>query len=129
MTTLSSSFKVFVKKLIFFTLILTILGIAVWLGVPLKFKTPALPYLLGFYFLTTLSVHYFLLRAISKRIVAFINAFLISTTLKLFLYFGVLAWYVFTHKADALAFSITFLVLYLAFTLFEVSALLKSSNS
>ena len=43
-----------------------------------------------------------------------------STVIKLLLYIGIIASYIFTHKEDAISFVIVFLILYIIYTGFEV---------
>ncbi|MCX6271224.1 MAG: hypothetical protein NTU44_08415 [Bacteroidetes bacterium] len=124
----SSDFPVFVKKLVYFTLILGIIAFLIKLFLPLPYRTPALPFLLLFFFAVTLIVHYILIRSVDKKLSRFVSLYLGSTFLKLMLYLIVFILYVFTHRADAIGFSLTFLVFYLAYTVFEVISLLGKTN-
>ena len=120
-----SPFIVYVRKLILFTLVLTIIFYAARFFLPLKYRTPALPYLLPFFFATNVVVHYLLLKATARKFSSFVNYYLAGTMSKLFLYIIVLLIYIYMHRSDALAFTITFFVLYIGYSVFEVISLLS----
>lgn len=122
----TSPFFIFVRKLILFTVVLTIIVYAIRYFLPLPWRTPALPYLIPFFFAANVVVHYILLKASEKKFSRFVNYYLAGTFSKLMLYIIVLLIYVYFHRADALAFTVTFFLLYLFYTVFEVISLLSN---
>ena len=129
MRQLSSIFLAFIKKLLIFTVILSLVLYTGRYFLPIKWNTPALPYLLPFFFIVNAMVHYVLLKASLKKFSRFVNYYLAGSFLKLMLYIIVLLLYVFNNKADALPFTILFFILYLSFTAFEIMSLLRNNNS
>lgn len=114
-------FKLFLKNLVIFTGILSALIFAIcFFLLPENFITPALPYLIIFFFLITLVIHYILLLASEKRISKFVNYFMLTTFLKLVFYIIIMIVYALLNKSDAIPFFITYFILYAAFTTFEL---------
>ncbi|MCD4747071.1 MAG: hypothetical protein K8R58_12310 [Bacteroidales bacterium] len=119
----------FLKKISIFSVIIAIIIYAVLFFLPDNFKTPALPYLFFFFFALTLAVHYVLLKASEKKFSKFFNYFMLSTVVKLLIYFSVILLYVYINREDTIAFIITFFILYILFTAFEVISILKYPKS
>lgn len=82
-----------------------------------------------FFIIVTGFLHYFFINSLEKRPQQFLTAFLSLTVLKLFIYLIVIVVYFVTNKKDAVSFILSFLFFYLAFTIFEIYSLLKSSNT
>jgi len=95
---------------------------------PASYFSPVLPLLFVFFLSSTAIVLFYLSKSNGTKYSSFINRFMISTLLKLIVYLGVLLAYVFTHKADSVPFIISFFILYVAYTAFEVLVLLKQSK-
>ncbi|MBK7212289.1 MAG: hypothetical protein IPH88_03100 [Bacteroidales bacterium] len=87
--------------------------------------TPALPWLLSFFIISTFLIYYLLINASKGKFNKFTNTFMAATVIKLLVMLTVVAVYVYLHKSDAIRFVITMFVLYLAYTLLEITALLK----
>ena len=64
-------------------------------------------------------------QAIQNKPNRFINAFMLLNFGKLFLYIAIIAIYVFLYRNDAIPFTITFVIYYMLFTAYEITALLK----
>jgi hypothetical protein len=122
--TMEKPFALFFRKQLIFTIILALAGWLILMLLPAGWRTPAFPYLVLFYFAVNTVVYYYLQRAVAKRFNLFVNYFLIATFLKLTLYVIVLLGYIFYRKQDAVPFAFTFLLLYMAYTVFEVIILL-----
>lgn len=89
---------------------------------------PAIPLLiLLFYFITAL-VHFALLRITELNPRKFVSYFMVATFLKLMNYMIVIVVYVLTVKTGILAFVLTFFILYLIYTAFEVVTLLSQTK-
>jgi len=97
--------------------------------IPPDFVSPALPYLFLLFFLVTLIIHYILLNATDKRHSKFVNYFMLTTFLKLVFYMAILIIYALINKSDAIPFIISYFVLYLAFTTFEIVSFYNQSKN
>jgi phosphatidylserine synthase len=75
--------------------------------------------------LITIIVHVLLVEASKKSPIKFINKFLASSGIKLFLYFIIILAYIYFIKRDIVLFLCAFLSLYLVFTILEISAILN----
>ena len=118
-------FNKFLIKLSVFSLIIGIVIAALNYILPPNYYTLTLPYQLVFFYASTLLVHKVLLNASEKRFTKFVTYYMASTFFKLFLYIGVMLVYVFFNRADAVPFIISFFLLYLFYTIFEVIAILS----
>ena len=78
-----------------------------------------------YFVMLTLFFHFGLLRASAGRPQAFVRFYMASTTIKLLLHIGVILLYCLFHREDAVRFIITFLVMYILFTTFEVTVVWK----
>ena len=124
----TSPFLDFLKRLLLFSIIPGMIASGLYFILPSKFITPALPFLFAFFIAATLTGYYFLMRSVEKKFIRFLNAYLLYTTVKLILYSTVMIVYIFLHKQDALPFGITFFLLYLCYTIFEVVSLVSYSK-
>lgn len=121
--------KIFIRKLIIYTLILTAIGLAFFFLLPDRYITPMLPYINAFFFVITLITYYTTLRYIRQKVSRFVNYYLIATFAKLFLFIIVILIYLFVNKPDALRFVVTFFIYYLLYTIFEVKEIMKIANN
>ena len=115
----------FLKKLLIFTFILIVFGFSIAYLLPEKYVTPTLPFLFAFFLSVTIIVHYILLKVSEKKTPAFINYFMLLTFGKLIFYLTIILIYAFVNREDLLPFTITFFILYIFFTGFEVVVSLK----
>ena len=122
---MKASYFTFAKNTFFFTIILALICFIISYFLPVKYITPALPYLFIFFFSVTLFVHYVLMKACEKRMSKFVNFFMLATFLKLMLYIMILVIYVLFNRSDAIPFILTFFILYLFFTVFEIISILS----
>jgi len=126
---MKSGFLPFVKKLLGYSSILVALALGLSFLLPPSFLTPALPYLFLFFLSVTIIGYYLLIRASDKRFMKFLNTYLLITLAKLFLFIAVMVTYILMHKQDAMPFGLSFFILYLCYTAFEVVALTKFSKT
>ena len=73
---------------------------------------------------TTL-IHLILTRSASQQPTRFVRYFLAATSLKLFTYLIIIILYSLFNRQNAVVFIVGFLLLYLAFTIFEVVVMLR----
>ncbi|MBN2175164.1 MAG: hypothetical protein JW731_13600 [Bacteroidales bacterium] len=110
----------FLKKLIIYTVLLAIIGFIIARLIPGEFITPTLPYLYLFFLSVTIIVHYILLKVSEKRTNSFINYFMLLTFGKLIFFLSIIITYSLIYRSDAIPFIITFFILYVFYTVFEV---------
>jgi len=120
--------KKYLLRLLIFTSIIAVLAFALYSTVLSEFYLPVFPYVLLFFVLVSLASHYVLIKAGQSRITKFSTSFMGITSFKLFLYLIFIVAYLLIDKSNALVFVLTFFALYLLFTAFETSALLKDLN-
>ena len=118
----------FLKKLIIYTIILGIAGYLIVSFLPSDYISPTLPYLFVFFFSVTLIVHYILLKVSIKRVTNFVNYFMLLTFGKLIFFLTIILIYALLFRDDALQFIISFFILYVFFTGFEVVLSLSHSK-
>ena len=93
-----------------------------------QLATPALPFIVLFFFAVTLFTMYIVLRSDdgsdSRK---FVSSYMISRTVKLLSCLLFLLLYMFLNREDALRFAIAFMVIYFLYAVFEV-VLLKQEK-
>ncbi len=119
----------FVKKLAIYTLIIVLLAYLVSLFIPAKYLSPAMPYLLVFFFLVAAFTYHLALNAMNKKTSRYANFFMISVFAKLLLYIAVILIYAFANTADIVGFIFIFFIYYLLFTVFETMEVIKVQKS
>ena len=119
----------FLKKLLVFSLIPGSVGAVLYLTLPRQFITPVLPFLFLFFISVTLISAYVLIGSSRKKFIKYMNVFLLTTVVKLFLFVAVMVAYVFFNKSDLIPFTISFFILYLFYTVFEVTWLVSFSKT
>jgi hypothetical protein len=117
---INSVYLSLLKRLLIFSLILGSIAAVLFFLLPSKFITPALPFLFPFFIAVTLINAYLLIRSSQKKFIKYLNVYLLTTVVRLFLYVAVMVTYILLNKPDLIPFSITFFILYLCYTIFEV---------
>ena len=94
-----------------------------------KYATPALPFIVLFFFVITLLTLYIVLRnndgQEGKR---FVSAYMLSRTVKILSCLLFLILYIFLNQKDAVKFAIAFMVIYFLYAIFEVVVLKKENE-
>ena len=95
-----------------------------------QLATPALPFIVLFFFAVTLFTMYIVLRSNdgsdSRK---FVSSYMISRTVKLLSCLLFLLLYMFLNREDALRFAIAFLVIYFLYAIFEIFLLKQEKNN
>ena len=120
--------KKYIIRLLIFSLLIAIIAFALYATVLSRFYLPVMPWVLLFFVLISLATHYILIKSGESRITKFSTSFMGVTSIKLFLYLIFIVVYLINDKSNALVFVISFFILYLLFTVFETSTLLKDLN-
>lgn len=116
----------FIKKTTFLTLILVVLSLLLYFFAPSKYFSFTLPYLIGFFYVITLLIYYFMNKAAHHlKKTKFISTFMIITTAKLLISLTVILIFSLSLPYEAVAFILTFFILYLVYTSFEVISILR----
>jgi hypothetical protein len=118
----------FLRKLIVFSAILSVIAVLLILILPSSCITPALPFMFIFFPLVTLASFYILVKATAGRFIRFLNYFLGTTMIKLFIYIGLIVVYALLNKKDAIPFVLSFFILYVFYTSFEVIQIISHSR-
>jgi len=126
---MKSAYLKFLEHLLIYSAILGAVAIILYVFLPKHFITPVLPFLFFFFAAITLISNYILLRSLKSKLSRFINTFLIMTIVKLILYVGIMIIYVLLNRSDAVPFMITFFILYLFYTIFEVVKMISLTRS
>jgi len=111
---------IFLRKLLIFTIIIGVAGFGIVQFIPAEYVTPTLPFLLAFFFSVTILVHYTLMQVSKKRTLQFSNYFMLVTFGKLIFFLTIILVYFLLNREDVLPFAISFFILYILFTVFEV---------
>lgn len=126
-----SPFLTFVKKIFIFSIIIGVLMTVCILIMPAKLVSPALPFLLPFFFALTLISHYLQIKSSEKSFARFTSNYMLVTSVKLMTLLIVLLVYVLLNRNDAIPFIISFFILYILYSVFEVIELqnIKKNNN
>jgi len=117
--------KRFIISIALISILLALIGWLVFSQFIPQFYLPVFPFLLLFFAGSSLLIHNFQLQLAKKSMANFTNSIMLVTFLKLFLYSAVAVIYIVVDTENAKIFVIGLMLLYLIFTTFEVSALLK----
>lgn len=123
--------KIPIRKFSFRIIVFSVIvaGLAVlfqWLWPQLA--TPALPFIVLFFFVITLLTMYIVLRDDSGRDgKKFVSSYMLSRTIKLLSCLLFLLLYMFLNREDSIKFAIAFMVIYFLYAIFEI-VLLKKEN-
>jgi len=120
-----SPLKKFIVLGIFITLLLAVIGYFLFTVVFNPYYQVILPFVLLFVFLFTTVIHAILLKTARKKPKKLINRFLMLTGLKMMIYLLIMMIYLVISKQDSAPFLLTFLIVYLVFTIFEISSILS----
>jgi hypothetical protein len=111
----------FIFKLSAYTLIISGLYFLCKNLVLQKFYFEKTPYLIAFFYVVTLVFHAGLLNSAKKNYRSMVTYYMMATALKLFLFLGIIIGYGLLKTGKSVAFISNFFVLYVLFTVFEVT--------
>ncbi|MCD4666080.1 MAG: hypothetical protein K8R68_12485 [Bacteroidales bacterium] len=119
----------FLKKLMIFTIILAFAGYFITIFLPDDYISPTIPFLYLFFVSSTAIVHHVLLKISSEKPTGFTNYFMLLTFGKLIFFLTIILVYSLLNRDDAPQFIITFFILYVFYTVFEVVISLSHSKT
>ena len=118
--------KQFLIKSTILTIIIFLLGIALYATVLKLYFFSALPFVALFFYITTNLVHLYLLKVADKTSSKFISQYMAVNFIKMFFYLAVAIVFVILDRENAKVFIANFLLIYLIYTVFEVNEFLKN---
>ena len=116
---LKNSLKIYIFRLLVFSLILTSGTFCMQFLCP-QYVSPALPFIVLFFFITMLISHYIILRGIYKENKNFVANYMLATIIRIVSYIIFLVTYILLNREDAILFGISFIILYFLFSIFEI---------
>jgi hypothetical protein len=117
--------KLFILRILIFTIILVLISAILYLTFLKDFYVRSFPLQLLLIGSLTAYGHVRLMKACEQNIRRFTSVFMLSVILKLMIYLSYLLICLLIDPSDALAFVLTFFILYLCYTIFEVIQALK----
>lgn len=125
---MDNNFSKFFKGLSIFTIIILVIGTILFLTVFKEHFLIVFPFVLIFYYVSTLILHKYMLRITRNDVSKFSFKFMMLSFLKMFIYivFGVL--YIVFDEENAVNFLIVYLLLYVAYAVYEVKSVMKLIN-
>lgn len=120
-----TAFKRFLMQHTFLAIV-TFIAAYIWnIAMPAPYQS-YYPYLLiVFFYVSTSLLHLMLSRSSSGNPQQFIRMFIASITIKFMVYLMIIILFLFINRKDAVPFIVSFLILYLIFTSFEVIKLYR----
>lgn len=117
--------KQFLIKSSILTIIVIILGAILYCTLLKSYYLSVLPWAVLFFYLGTNLVHQYLLKIASKSGSRFTSQYMAVSFLKMFFYLAVAIVFVIFNRESVKLFFANFLILYIIYTVFEVSEFLK----
>lgn len=125
---MENNFSKFLKGLSTFTLIILGIGVVLFLTIFKKHFLIVFPFVLVFYYVSTLLLHRYMLKITRNDVSRFSFKFMMLSFLKMFIYiiFGV--FYIIFDEENAVNFLIVYLILYVVYAVYEVRSVMKLIN-
>lgn len=120
--------KGFIAKLIGLTAGLALIGWLIFFLFLPQFYLPVLPYLLLFFFIVSVLIHWLQLKLAKKSIASFARSNMLLTFFKLVLYSITAIIYIALDSANAIPFVVCLMLLYFIYTFFEVVEITRISK-
>jgi len=117
--------KSFLLRLLILTAFMEVVSFGWSYAMPQQWVTPVLPVLPVFFMAVTYLIHQGFVKAIGLRPQQFVTRFMLITTIKLISFMVLLLIYALMFKEDAIQFLISFFVMYVIYSAFEVIAVMK----
>lgn len=125
---MEKNFSTFFKGLTIYTVVILGIGTLLFLAFFRSFFLPIFPFVILFYYLSTLALHRYMLKIAQSDVSKFSFKFMMLSFLKMFIYivFGVL--YIVIDEENAVVFLMVYLALYVAYAVYEVRSVMKLIN-
>ena len=116
----------FILKISVFSLLIFIMASVLFSTILKAYHLDALPYLILLVASVTTLGHLWVIRASGQNTMKFTTAFMASVTLKLIVYLFFMLIYLLIDRSQVVPFVLTFITLYILFTIFEVVQVLAA---
>ena len=120
--------KKFIIKVTIISVVLALSGWFVFSQFIPQYYLPVLPFLLLFFIVVSIAVHAFHLQQAKKDMAKFARNNMLITFFKLIFYLIIVITYFAADAKNAIIFVVCFMLLYLIFTVIEVTSLLKETS-
>jgi hypothetical protein len=117
--------KSFIIRLFAITFFIEIIAIGWTVAMPKEWVTPTLPFLPPFFMAVTFMIHKAFMGSFGRNIRQFTTRFMLITTVKLLSLLTIMTAYAFLKPYDSLQFLLSFFILYLFYSIFELIAVLN----
>lgn len=117
--------KSFLIRLLGISFFVEILAVGWFYAMPPEWVTPTLPVLPVFFMAITFLIHKGFLSSIGKNMRQFVTRYMLITTIKLLSFLTILLIYGLLKPNDAIQFMLSFMVLYIIYSAFEATAVIK----
>ncbi len=121
--------KSYIIKIISISIIIAILALAIFYFIIPQYYLPVFPAIILFFIATSIFVHVFLTKAGKKNMRQFSTYFMGSIGIKLFIYMIFIIVYSLIDKENIINFVSQFFILYIIYTFFETTAIMKTLNN
>lgn len=118
-------FKKFIFSEIIFTVIVAAIALLLFKTVLSAFYLPVFWFLIGIIALLTAIFHYSIIQIQDEGASKFANRFMMVSGIKMMIYLAIITSYSFLFPEKAKVFLITFFILYILYTFFEISLILR----
>jgi hypothetical protein len=118
----------FILRLTLLSLLLGLIAFGLNRLLPVGIISPALPWLFLLFYVIGAAVHFVLLRITAMNPRKFVSYFMLATFFKLMNYLIVILVYIFYVREGILSFIISFFILYIIYTVFEVATILAQTK-
>jgi len=122
------AFKKFLFNLLIFSLILVLLTVLLSFIMPEGILSGWIPYLFILFIVVTAGVYFMTMKMAERSARSFVTGFMAATFIKLFLYFAIIIIYALFVKVEVISFVLTFFIMYLMYTIFEVIMVVRQSG-
>ena len=119
-------FLKFLRNITLFSIILIVIAIFLFRQFVPQYYLNIFPFLFLLFYLVNIGFSYLMEISARRRNMVVIRAFLLGWTLKFFVYVIFLLIYVLLNRSGAINFLIQFTSLYIAFSIFEISSLIRN---
>jgi hypothetical protein len=123
----SNSLSKFFLSILLFSLALAVIGFA--LSKMTDIVRPHIFTILLYFFIVTIIFHIGLVKSIKGRPQQFVRYFMGATTLKLFVHVIAVVIFALMNKAEAINFTLSFFVVYILFSVYEIRLALKLNKA
>jgi hypothetical protein len=119
----------FLRNLVVFSALLSVIAVGLVLVLPGSFISRSLPFLFLFFMGVTYISYSILVKSARNRFLRFVNYYLLLTAAKLVLFILIIVIYILVNKKDAVPFVLSFFILYVCYSIFEVVQIVGYSRN